>query len=577
MRECTRKRKDTTTDKEGRSLEMEYYIALENFLSKMAELKEIEPETIADAVGELCGLLRISKISAVFYDSLKHEAQNKGTSLICFDNGKGDRVAHTDRIVTNGMTVAHTRVYQSEEDEPWSDTEREKVEFIQKMMSIFLGRIRLMRVAEKYTYYDDEGYYNLRYFLRHIDRMAMQGALGGNAAMHFNLKHFAAINQQIGRNLGTFVMRGFIEGLRELIGDEGIVCRVGGDNFVAIMPEEKVKASVSYLSGTRVVYDNTSGGKVPVSASVGVFVMPKNFHYEDASDVMDKIMSASQAARSNGKQEVVFFDTNMIANKEKMTRIQQLFPQAMENEEFLVYYQPKVSIGGGSLAGAEALCRWLHNGEIISPAEFIPVLEMGMDICKLDFYMLDHVCRDIRRWLDEGKKVVRISVNLSRKHMMDMDLLDRIIEIIDRHNVPHEYLEIELTETTTDVEFRDLKRVVRGLQEAGVSTSVDDFGIGYSSLNLIKEIPWNVLKVDRSFLPIEEDNDTSPRSVMFKYVVAMARELGLECIAEGVETKEQVGILKDNNCDMAQGFYFDKPLPVGEFEERLNSYKYQAI
>lgn len=572
-----RKRKDITTDKEENSLNMEYYSALEKFMSAMAELKDVESSEISAAVNELCRLLRVSKMAVDFYDSLKHESQNRGENLVCYDSGMDGKEVYTERIITDGMTVAHTHVYQSENDEPWNGEEREKIEFLQKMMSVFIGRIRLMKIAEKYTYYDDEDYYNLRYFLRYIDRAAMRGELSGNAAMHFNLKHFAAINQQIGRNMGTYVMKRFIEGLQELIGESGIVCRVGGDNFAAVMGADSVDKAVEYLSGTRVVYDNASGSKVPVSASVGIFVIHEDFIYNDSADVMDKIMSASQAARSNGKLDVVFFDDNMIANKKKFTTIQQLFPGAIEKEEFLVYYQPKVAIGGGSLAGAEALCRWQHNGKIIPPADFIPVLEQGMEICKLDFYMLDHVCRDIRRWLDEGRKVVRISVNLSRKHMMDVDLLEHIIEIIDRNNVPHQYLEIELTETTTDVEFRDLKRVVRGLQDAGIYTSVDDFGIGYSSLNLIKEIPWNVLKVDRSFLPIEDDDDHSRRSVMFKYVVAMARELGLECIAEGVETKAQVNILKENSCDMAQGFFFDRPLPVGEFEDRLNSYKYQSV
>jgi EAL domain-containing protein (putative c-di-GMP-specific phosphodiesterase class I) len=202
--------------------------------------------------------------------------------------------------------------------------------------------------------------------------------------------------------------------------------------------------------------------------------------------------------------------------------------------------------------------------------EFIPILERSNDICLLDFYMLDHVCSDIRRWIDEGRRVVRVSVNLSRKHMMDVNLLNSIIEIIDRHNVPHNYIEIELTETTTDVEFRDLKRVVGGLQQSGIFTSVDDFGIGYSSLNLIRVIPWNVLKVDRSFIPPDEDDKNSTNSIMFMYVVAMAKALGLECIVEGVETLSQLKTLRENHCDLAQGYLFDRPLPVKDFEDRLN-------
>ena len=149
--------------------------------------------------------------------------------------------------------------------------------------------------------------------------------------------------------------------------------------------------------------------------------------------------------------------------------------------------------------------------------------------------MLDKVCKDIRRWMDEGRQIVCVSVNFSRRHMVDLCLVDHIIEIVDRNRVPHEYIEIELTETTTDVEFEDLKRIVSGLQKEGFCTSVDDFGIGYSSLKLIKEIPWNVLKVDKSFLPETEEPDQSRRSVMFRHLISMAQELGLKCITEGVE------------------------------------------
>ena len=182
----------------------------------------------------------------------------------------------------------------------------------------------------------------------------------------------------------------------------------------------------------------------------------------------------------------------------------------------------------------------------------------------------------MKRWLNEGRHIVTVSVNLSRKHMADVDLEKHIIEVIDKYSVPHHYIEIELTETTSDVEFRDLKRVVGGLQWEGVSTSVDDFGVGYSSLKLLTDIPWDILKVDKSFLPLEEDNEKSNRSIMFSHVVSMAQQLGLECIAEGVETKQQVEILRQNKCRYAQGFFFDKPLPVKEFEEKLSKHKYEV-
>ena len=555
----------------------EYYMALEKFTDAIAAVNTLNQKQVNEAMIAPCTELGVSYVEVVFYDSLKHESQGKGKTFVCYDDKSGGDVVFENRIVSDAMNVAICTMKRSGGKSEWGRAEQDKATLLHKMILIFLDRLRLKAIAEKYTYYDDDGYYNLRFFLRYMDRLAMEGNMHGKAAIHFNLKHFAAINQQVGRATGTYVMRRFIEELIALLTGGGIICRVGGDNFIGMVAVSDLDNVIKHLSGARIVYDNESGSKIAVSASAGIFVLPEDFEYNDASDIMDKIISASQAARSNGKKEIVFFDDVMIARKARVVKIQQMFPQALENEEFLVYYQPKVSIDGGILAGAEALCRWMHNGEIIPPGDFIPMLEQGMDICKLDFYMLDHVCRDIRRWLDEGRDVVRISVNLSRKHMMDLDLLERIIEIIDKHNVPHKYIEIELTETTTDVEFRDLKRVVRGLQEAGIYTSVDDFGIGYSSLNLIKEIPWNVLKVDRSFLPEDTDDPGSRRSVMFKYVVAMAQELGLECIAEGVETKSQVDILKENSCDMAQGFYFDRPLPINEFEKRLDEHKYKSV
>ena len=211
---------------------------------------------------------------------------------------------------------------------------------------------------------------------------------------------------------------------------------------------------------------------------------------------------------------------------------------------------------------------------MVPPMEFIPILEMNTDICDLDFYMLNRVCADIRRWLDEGREVVRVSVNFSRKHLVSIDFLDRIIEIIDKHNVPHEYIEVELTETTTDVLFNDLKRVVCGLQQAGVWTAVDDFGVGYSSLNLIRDIPWNVLKIDKSFVPKNIEEEDSISNKMFKHVIALAHDIGLELVIEGVETVDQLEVLRLNNCEIAQGYFFDRPLPLKDFEDRLTQMVY---
>lgn len=549
---------------------MLYYSHLEKLLAEMTDSRGFSIEKINRSLSELCRLFRISKGVAEFYKSLNHEKSGRGEVFVCYDNGKGGNEVLGRRIVTKAMTVVKSKVYMSDDAEPLSPEEREKVDLIMKTVLTFVSRNRLQAIVEKLTFYDDSGYRNLRSFLRYIEQLNEKKKLGTHTAAYFNLRHFSQINQEIGRNSGDVVMKNYFTMLEEIIGDEGIVCRVGGDNFVTVFDDSLLIDVLEIFKGVPVTYDGSTSKRVTVSSSTGIFRIPDGFVYDNPGDIMDRIVSSAKVAKNNYSDCIVFFDKKTDAGKEKIASIRTNFPKALENGEFMVYYQPKTDILSEEIIGAEALCRWLHDGRLIMPADFIPVLEQSSDICRLDFFILEQVCRDIRRRIDEGKPVVRISVNLSRKHMMDADLPEHILEIVDRNHVPHNLIEIELTESTTDIEFKDIKRVVSGLQQEGICTSVDDFGIGQSSLNLIREIPWNVLKIDRSFLPADGENDHSTRNIMFKYVVAMAKELGLECIAEGVETEKQVTILKDNSCNLAQGFFFDKPLPAKDFEERLD-------
>ena len=555
---------------------MEYYISLEKFLSAMVSFDGDDTTEINAALADLCKFFFISKGVTEFYKSVSHEKAGKGDIFVGYDDGSGGEEFFCKRVITKSMTVVRSVLYRHSDAPELDEEDKLRINMVIDTILNFVARNRLETVVEKLTFYDDSGYPNLRSFIRYLEMLNEKQELYGHTAVHYNLRHFSLINREIGRSSGDVVIRNYYELIKNTIGEKGMVCRVGGDNFVAVFKDELLQEVLNILRGVPVVYDVNNTKRILVSANTGVFRIPVGFVYERSDDIMDRIVSSSRAAKNGGKESIVFFDDEMVIDKERSMHIQQIFPQAMQDSEFKVFYQPKIDIETGEIVGAEALCRWFRDGKIIPPMEFIPVLEQTTDICRLDFYMLNHVCRDIRRWIDEGRNVVRVSVNLSRKHMMDVDLLERILGIVDMNNVPHQYIEIELTETTTDVEFRDLKRVVSGLQQAGICTSVDDFGMGYSSLNLIREIPWNVLKVDKSFLPVDNDNEESTRSIMFKYVVAMAKELGLECIAEGVETHNQVQVLRNNRCVFAQGFYFDRPLPIDDFENRLARHHYNV-
>ena len=404
--------------------------------------------------------------------------------------------------------------------------------------------------------------------MKELDELLERGVAGRYIACYYNLKRFSIINQQVGRDIGTHIMRQFSTGLQHMLGDRGYVCRINGDNFTVVFEKQCLDSVMEYLKRTGIYYEQGSEEHVLIETTAGYYEIPGLEESLNPTDIMDRITTAYHVASTDSHSAYVFFDKPMMQEMVRKKNIENEFRNALETEEFLVYYQPKVNLKTYTLAGAEALCRWRHNVDLIPPFHFIPILEESHAICELDFYMLEHVCMDLRKWLDEGKNVVRVSVNFSRQHMGDVDLAERILQIIDSYRIPHQYLEIELTETTTDVAFTDLRKLVDKLQSQGIRTSVDDFGVGYSSLNLIRELPWDVLKIDKSFLPDTID-PTNEKYVMFKYLVAMAQNLGLECIVEGVETVNHIRVLKENQCYMAQGFYFDKPLPKNEFECRV--------
>lgn len=548
-----------------------------SFLERLIRVTHVEPynrESYVELIKELCEEFRLAKGVTHFYQTPMMESRGIGESYCDFDNGKADKILLNIRILTKTKAIIIGTLY-AETDE--CDRDEEEIAQLDTLFRIILGfvsRRRLLDMIEKFGFYDIDGYRNFRAFARYLDIINMENKLGGKIAFHIDLRNFTMVNREIGRANGDIALRNYYEMLGESIGDEGIIVRLGGDKFIGVLDRRVKRKVFEIFSGYPIPYDETGDKKIVITASAGVYMLPDPFMMKSYGDIMDKIMIAGETAKRQAAGGVIIYDDKMKVAKAQIKQVQNEFRAALENEEFAVYYQPKVDIESRKLAGAEALCRWIKGKEIVPPLNFIPILEMNTDICDLDFYMLEHVCRDIRRWIDEGREVVRVSVNFSRKHLVDIDLLNKIINVVDKYNVPHEYIEIELTETTTDVTFKDLKRVVCGLQEQGIWTAVDDFGVGYSSLNLIGEIPWNVLKVDKSFVPKNNEDQDDISNKMFKHVIMLAQDIGLECVIEGVESVDQLDVLRQNGCNIVQGYFFDRPLPLTDYEERLDRQYY---
>lgn len=547
-----------------------YSRLLNEFIIEGEKIEQYRDPAFNKILEPICKFLRISRISSAVFDSTCDSAIIKSAPHIYYDDGNADST-RVLKFTENNVRAckANYSFMQSKSGQDWSEEEVQQIEAFEKLIYTFCDRSYASTIAKDLSMFDNDlMVYPLTFFLATVKNLIRQGRIGEFGGVYFNIKHFSSINDRFGRDCATNIMKLFIHGILEKILYEECICRVGGDNFVVLFKKDNLNIIKNYLSGMPITFND--GETVTVTTTAGYYMIPEAT--ESATDVMDRISTAYQLAKIVYKRPFLFYDDEIMQHQTHVKEIEMMFPSAIENEEFKVFYQPKTQLNNYQLAGAEALCRWFRNGKVISPGEFIPVLEGSKAICTLDFYMLDHVCRDIRRWLDEGREAVKVSVNLSRLHLGDEDLLESILRIIDKYKVPHHFIEIELTETTTDVDYEELKKIVYGLREQDISTSVDDFGVGYSSLNLIREMPWNVLKIDKSFLPTQEEENNDPSKVkMLRHIITMSQDLGLECIVEGVETAEQVKLLKDCKCYLAQGFYFDRPLPVKEFEQKLES------
>ncbi len=266
---------------------------------------------------------------------------------------------------------------------------------------------------------------------------------------------------------------------------------------------------------------------------------------------------------------IAYFDDKLVEEQKWIDSVQERQASALANEEFMVYYQPKYNPQSETLTGAEALIRWQSpEFGFISPGRFIPIFEKNGFITEIDHYMIRHVARDQKRWFDEGLKCVPVSVNVSRAHFIEEDLAEQIRDIIDEEGTPHNLIEIELTESAFFDDKKALVNTINRLKEYGFAVSMDDFGSGYSSLNSLKDLPLDVLKLDAEFF--RGNADGGRQEAVISETIRLAKALNMRTVAEGVEIREQVDFLAAQGCDMIQGYIFDKPITKDEFVQRMN-------
>lgn len=355
--------------------------------------------------------------------------------------------------------------------------------------------------------------------------------------------------------------------IEKTLAPDEILAHLGSDNFCALIKKEHSDKFLDTIGNFifTFVYEGEEY-LFSFGATVG------GAHLDEKSNpglVMMAINSAYLMARQN-HHAIEYFSPQLMMNVMRQKEILANFKYAINNNEFIIYYQPKVRVSDKKICGAEALVRWKKDGKIISPGEFITIFEKDGSIRELDFYVLETVCKFIKNNIIGKLEPIRISTNFSRLHLKDVNFAKKISDILDKYEIPHSFIEVELTESEDFSDYVIMEKVVDELRGIGVSTSIDDFGTGYSSLNMLKRTQLDLIKIDKSFIPEDSLNPATQKDfIMFKQIIDIAKSLGMETVAEGVETDLQYDYLKNVSCDIVQGYLFDKPLPEDIFLERL--------
>lgn len=416
----------------------------------------------------------------------------------------------------------------------------------------------------------DTGAYTMDYLVECTAKLMAQHKVDRYGAVFFNIHGFKYVNKVFSYSEGDAILKTYTQRVMCLLEPDEILTRLGGDNYVMLVKLDRMNELIKQVADIRITYQNEHREKNFVFGITAGYSGLAGI--TEPRDIMKRVSVAFAAARKRGAGNIVEYTEEVQREVMENQAVLSNFVYALENHEFVVYYQPKVNIQEKTMYGAEALVRWVRNGRLVPPVQFIPQLEQEGSIIALDYYVLEEVCKWLRKRIDGGLKPVCISVNFSRRHLEEDDLAKHIVAVIDKYNIDHSYIEIELTESEDFQNFEVMTELVNDLKECGIGTSMDDFGTGFSSLNMIKKVDLHVIKIDKSFIPLETEYMGKEKDlIMFNHIVKMVKELGKKTVAEGVESEKQLDYLRDVGCDIVQGYVFDKPLTEEEFEKRLET------
>ena len=392
-------------------------------------------------------------------------------------------------------------------------------------------------------------------------------AAGKYCLVAIDIEHFKLFNEWYGQVAGDKLLReigAHLNKMRQEFG--GIAGYMGGDDFVIVLPnDEKVLENLKCrITGFVRAY----GGHTGFLPAFGFYIIDDISL--SVSQMYDRAILAQETVKGNYAVRCAYYSSDMKTRLENNHVLLTEVQAGLERDEFIYYLQPKCNLNTGKIVGLESLVRWKHPEKgIVAPGYFIPVMESNGLITELDMKVWEQVCQTLQEWIKSGHKVIPISVNVSSVDIYAIDVVEHFKNLVRKYGLPPEYVELEITESAYVEEYKVITGVAEALRNAGFTVLMDDFGSGYSSLNMLKDVNVDVLKIDMKFLKMDENTMDKGMGIL-EAVTRMANIMGLRMIAEGVETEDQINYLLNMGCIYGQGYFFYKPLPVEEIKVLLN-------
>ncbi len=458
----------------------------------------------------------------------------------------------------------------------WSTQNRKELGEVTKIISAHLARSQASepsggRTADWTDYDSLTGLLTYSRFREEAERLIVGEYASSYLMLYSDFIGFKYFNQKCGYSVGDQLLKEFGDFVLEKMegGEDACFSRIVSDQFLMLVPNRKGVPAAEWIDGLNKEFERSLCGRfqdASVRVRTGVYVVEPGC--AGASYAIDAANYARAQVSGNSVMSVRVYDRELQKKQRLENEIINGIDEAMEEERFLVYLQPKISLEDGKIVGAEALVRWrTKEGILLEPDAFVPLCETSGRIEKLDYYVFERVVQFLARNRELGREQVPISVNASILHASDPQAVQKYLEILDRYQVDPAYLEIELTETATVEEYESVRRWFHELRAAGLHTAMDDFGAGYSVLNFVVDIPVDTVKLDRAFIKSCTSGDRG--GLFLKRLVGMIKSLGYHVICEGVETEEQSEALRAAGCEEGQGFLFYEPLPMEEYEKML--------